>query len=915
MAIELTEIPKAKTGSISQEPQLILEIEGIDTIYGIGIIKKYIKVGDPGLEVGNDWVIGGYNAVDNQEDLISFEGTTTSIAQQLLQDKGGVSSISAIQISLIDKDNKATELVSPGIVLPEILGVRANVYLGYQDTAFPQDFVQIFSGVIDEVDAGPTVVLNIAHPEAKKRINIFEKTSTTLTATANYRSALIQSIKYQTRGDVLGTVTVEYTSGATAGFEIVTVVGNAITIQIASGVSTASQIRNKIEQSIAALSLINIKIVTNGASVAQTATGGPISLGSDTTITVDSTDGFLLPADSPTLKTYIRINDELIEYTGKTATTFTGCTRAAFADQDARTAGSQHEIDDEVSSWYRLQGGALDLALKILLSGENEYFKTDVEITNFQDIPDVGIVTNSIYFEGINVADKFGLVSGDFITTTADVNAANNVSLKQISTVVKTTFGSYITVDAVSFVTSVNSTGTISFKSKYNVLPVGAGCGLGGDEVDVPEFERLQTLYFSSILDYDFYLKDSVVAKDFIDTQIMYPTGAFSIPRKGKISAGYTAPPLAISEIPALDSSNTVKPEQNRMKRSINRYFYNAIAHRYNDDLLDDDKYLTNDLLASTESKQKIKVGSKPMIVSAKGLRPSTDTDTKIDILQRRLNERYKFAAEFTSAKVFYGDAFSVDVGDVVSYGDTDLKLVDTRSGTRGFEQRLFEITNKTLNIKDGSVVLQMVDTNYLSDARYGVFGPSSIVGSGSTTTSIKITNSFGVVLPAIEKTKWEPYIGQFVRIHNDDWTFDETVTLTGFDPADNFRMLVDPALPSAPLADYTVDMPEYPTGANDFGAPYRNAHCFFDPQLAVTSGTSSTVFDVSLLDAAKLFVGAKVIVHNEDWTVVSPEVAVDSVVGTVVTVDADLGFTPSSSEFVELVGFVDDSGIPYRWL
>ena len=54
----------------------------------------------------------------------------------------------------------------------------------------------------------------------------------------------------------------------------------------------------------------------------QTQLDGAIDA-SQTTITVDSTADFLTPADL--VSCYIRIDDEIIQYTGKTDTTFTGC--------------------------------------------------------------------------------------------------------------------------------------------------------------------------------------------------------------------------------------------------------------------------------------------------------------------------------------------------------------------------------------------------------------------------------------------------------------------------------------------------------------------------------------------------------------------------------------------------------------
>lgn len=71
-------------------------------------------------------------------------------------------------------------------------------------------------------------------------------------------------------------ITVEYTGGGTAGSEVVTVVGNAISVQIQSGVSTATQIKTALDASAPAIALITTTI-TGTAATAQV-TFGPTNL-------------------------------------------------------------------------------------------------------------------------------------------------------------------------------------------------------------------------------------------------------------------------------------------------------------------------------------------------------------------------------------------------------------------------------------------------------------------------------------------------------------------------------------------------------------------------------------------------------------------------------------------------------------
>jgi len=72
-------------------------------------------------------------------------------------------------------------------------------------------------------------------------------------------------------------ITIAYTSGGVAGSEIVTVVGSAISVQIASGTSTITQVATAITNSTAASNLVST--VSTGASTVSTTSATPLSGG------------------------------------------------------------------------------------------------------------------------------------------------------------------------------------------------------------------------------------------------------------------------------------------------------------------------------------------------------------------------------------------------------------------------------------------------------------------------------------------------------------------------------------------------------------------------------------------------------------------------------------------------------------
>jgi len=103
-------------------------------------------------------------------------------------------------------------------------------------------------------------------------------------------SKTIQDLTYTaaSRGTAGNSITVAYTGGGTAGAEVVTVNGNAISIQIQSGTSTATQIKAAFDASGAATALAACAISGTGSNAqttvsAQSLTGGVNSTVNTTT--------------------------------------------------------------------------------------------------------------------------------------------------------------------------------------------------------------------------------------------------------------------------------------------------------------------------------------------------------------------------------------------------------------------------------------------------------------------------------------------------------------------------------------------------------------------------------------------------------------------------------------------------------
>lgn len=679
MAFETTIRTRQAAEKIVKSPNLVLCIDGVDTKYGVLNITKVIRIGDPDLFIDGTWVIGGFRSLEDQLSAFSLDGSTTTIKQQLDIDKGRGSSISSMEIALIDFNKAISELVSPGVIVEDVLGRRCQVYLGFADnTSFPEDYIVIFRGIVDDIKAEQGVVkLNIAHPDQKKRQRVYPKIETQL-----------------------------------------------------DGAIDASQ----------------------------------------TTIDVVTTSNYLLRTSGPdgvpdtSFSSYIKIDDEIIEYTGLTATSFTGCVRGSLG-----TIAATHDDEATAESYYRLEGNVIDLALKIMLSGWQGSNFEDIEVSNFNILGDGSSVSNAIYISGVNIETNYGMTVGDYITTTGATNGANNVTNKLITELSVDDLGSYIVIDGVSFVDEVDSPAVMEVRSQYDTLP--AGLKMSTDEVDIAEHLRIQQLFLSSF-NYDFYLKDTIEnALEFLEQQIYKPAGAYSIPRKARSSLGYFVGPLPSASTIILNDTNITNPNKLKIRRTINKNFFNTIVYKYEVDPLED-KYLRGILTASGDSLNRIPIGTRALVIEAEGMRQSLFGSNNAQIASNRRIDRFKFGSEFLeSVNITYEYGFNIEIGDIIILDGSNLNLIDSTTGERNKPPKFFEIINKTLNIKSGLVTLDLIDTGFDGFQRYGLIGISSRVKEGISNTRFVIEKAYRSPYGASEYKKWDRFSLTRVKVRSNDFT------------------------------------------------------------------------------------------------------------------------------------------------
>ena len=619
-----------------------------------------------------------------------------------------------------------------------------------------------------------------------------------------------------------------------------------------------------------------------------------------TTAFLESIEGFLNPQEN--LTSYIKVDDEIIKVQAFATGAANVLTRAQFG-----TIAAAHDDESEVGSFYRLEGGAVELALRIMLSNPDEQsFATDTA-TRFVTVSGSESIQGAVFFDSTNIQDELGLTVGDLIAVTSGANVGNLFGYSEIIGFGASPSGSYVIVSN-TLVPETDVSGVALFKSKYNKLNF--GCSLKPYQVDVAQFEDLQGTFGTQFFEYDFPIKEEINAKTFIDEQILYPSGLFSLPRQGRISAGISAPPIIGPNVKTINAETVTNPTALTMSRSINQSFYNGIVYKISEDFVDD-KFLGATIHSSADSTNRISIGNRLLTIEANGILDNAVNRNKIEAISTRYLDRYQYGAETISVGINFKTAFSIEPGDTVILEGESLGLADITTGNREFNTRVMEVTNKSINLKTGKASLDLSDTNLSTLRRYGTWAPASLVASGSDANTLLIKRSFGTSEIERERDKWSDYLLQDIVVRSADHSTIYETKLIGFSASNPNRLLISPPLDGVPLEDYIVEPPVYDETSKQVMKLYKALHCFFNPQVNAVSGTTTT-FDVDSGDVDKFIVGFPLTIHLEDYSETA-EAKVSEISGTTITIDKTLDFSVTSSHLIDLIGF-GDSGAAYAF-
>jgi len=798
MAISPTLLRLAREGT--KTPNLILEIEGVTKLFSAIPVEKIWRF-DEGFEF--DTVGLRFDTAYPTDDAISCispDKTSTNLTQQITPDKGGTSSVPALDIALLNFPEVFEQLKFENI--DEILGKKASVYITYKGASHPEDSLPILLGYIDEyaIEHG-LIILSVSHPENLKRKEIFQEYS--------------------------------------------------------------NQLTDDIDDLV-------------------------------TTIPVISTVGFFTAQD--TFKSYIKIGDEAMEVISKTGNSF-DVIRGAFG-----TIPEEHDEEADVSFIYELSGQAIPLALKLLMSSEDPLTWGETVPSSFGLISVTEQDSRVIFYDGFDVKTLTGVVAGDFVTVTGSEFNDGTYTIVGFGS---NEVGTWLVTDG-NFTTESTEDAVTVFTSKYNVLPF--GLGLTGREVDVDGHEEIERFNPQNFPDYKFFLDSQVNGKEFIDKEIYFPVALFSIPRRAKISCKIVQPPLAQGDLIRLDQNNLTSIDGVSVSRSTHKFYYNTIFYKFNYDPIDTE-FTSGAVFRNELSLARIKTGTSQLSVESLGLRESTATRNLIDRQQRRSFDRYQFAPQvIRNVKPFAEVGFSIEVGDVIVFGSEETQLTDLNENTRFFEPRLCEVINKSFNVFTQETTLELLESAYGLDSRFGIISLSSFVDSLVSPTELKIKKSFDVGEFERESDKWRSFIRENIWIRSPDYSESEVVQLLGISESDSSVLITSPISVSVGN-DWIIEIPEY----QNSGDLYKDIFVYFNPSVLIQDVISPTVLEVP--DGSLFFEGSRVYIRSENFLFDSfdENLEIDSISGNEITLNKTPSFAVQVGFIIDLIGFSDDDGKPYR--
>jgi hypothetical protein len=887
---------------------VVVEVEDSPYLFSLVNSQTLVRYGDPGVEYGAGYVYGGLRDLTNVKPYLSIESNLK--LSQKIEPEMGRGSASSMALSFVDVNGFMTRFITPGQILNEpIGGKQVKVWLGYAQSSWPEDYFVVYRGYITGTRSLPTMVtLDLQDANFKTKQQICSLGKTTVRSIAHSFSPS----DVNDTSDIFTISNHEFAQGYIVQFSgsPPSPLNTGTNYYIVNPTTNTFQVSATLNGG--AINLLSTGSGTMGVALTDL---GPYA----TVIPLNNTEGFSVPILGPDgtydsgAGSFVQIDDESMQYTIPSQITSNTITVVRGARD---TTAANHAVEAAADNWIEITGNIIDVSLKLMLSGWNGPWIENVAIRGFgyTDDPGLGILPNAIVLpDGKNAIENYGLAAGDYLTVTG---SASNDGVYTVSGFTDARgYPNNVIIINGAITPEASTAGVMSIRSQYDTFPINWGTKLRPIDVDVTRWQVTKRNFaFQPDCTFRNLIKDPISCKDFIENEFMKPGGLYLITRFGRISVSATKPPIAGETLVILNKDSVINPQNILVNRSsTNRRFFNNVQYFYDTNDQGEQKAVTALIDSTSITDTDLNL---VLPINANGLKTDLGADTFINRRGGYILRRYGNGAIEISMETNWKAGSLIQVSDTVAvYDNGGLQISNLVTGERDLGSQLFEVINWDLDIKSGvSKLTLLTQLDYQITDRFAGIAPSSVITTGGTTTRIPLLVSYGGRYPGQEWKKYEPIVGERITIHSSDYSFSEEVTLVGFDPVSPNILLIT-ALSMAPVAGWIVDCGIYPsnTDATD-QAKEKLLFCFLDPTLTITSGTSTTVFDVSLLDAAQIPSNAIVMIHNDDYSRQSAEVNVQSVVGTTVTLAAAISFTPQAGDKVEFVGFLDLGGA-YRLL
>ena len=434
-------------------------------------------------------------------------------------------------------------------------------------------------------------------------------------------------------------------------------------------------------------------------------------------------------------------------------------------------------------------------------------------------------------------------------------------------------------------------------------LPFGAGVPM--DLIDTDKIYSIRDFILPSVPPIDCFVGEEITVKEFIEKEILLPIGCYSLPKiGGKFSIGVLTPPLLADRI-TLECCNIVNPDKLVIERSLTRNFYNVVSYKFDKDQVDD-KFTRGRIEISPNFLNVIEFGEKYLDIEAKYYR-DLDADNFFDYTADKLLDRYSLGAEFIAGvKVQYSVGIYIDIGDVVVFDGSELFMSEFKDSQRIYKPKLMEIVNKSINFVTGECTLDLLNTAYSLNGRFGIISLSANI-ENVFINSVQISSIDSVS----SVSSWAKYIGEKVIIYsknNDFGAFGDCIEVTIQSVVGDVITFVENPIDINWTLLNSYDLVLSISNYSSVSEDTKNEFVFLGQTQACTIVGQSVNFGAF----SDLPNSGTLVIHDEDWN--NPEeIKIKNKTGNIIILESPP--VQQGALLATIGAMTNDDGLPYRYI